>query len=253
MKRFAIVLVIAAIGLVLVGSIPFYREKTTAQLFFRVGFPDVIDPLKSYEVSVQVRNQGGDADNVEPILTSDSVVILGTKSTTVREGEEVTMKIVINGRKDLQYGGKTAEVKLRYKDGSGDHETASTQVSFYLLPAVELFEVGWKPEGLQIFGKGTIGKTDKTELHFRVHSRGEQVIYAGLSAKIQCSTSVPGLSLSPTSMLIERIGPDGRTGQYSVSITSSSSPPGKYMIDIVLVTPEGYVITKQSAELTISG
>ena len=248
------IIIIMAIAVPLIGTYPMWQEVSKpepARLSFEVR-PFNVVALTSSEIMLDVKNEGGDATDVTPVLVSDALLPSSVQSVRVRRGETVRIALKITGQ-DVQYGEKTADIRLQYSDASGDSETTSKRVSFYLLPSVELFEIGWQTDLLHPLGKNNIGKTDSTALHFRVHSGSKSIIYSGLLVKVWPSMQVPGLTLSPNLTPIESIGPDGRTGSYSVSISSSNSPPGKYKIGITLLTSDNKPIMQQSVELVISG
>ena len=249
-----VIIIIMAIAVPVIGIIPMLQEMSKpepAQLSFEVSLSNVV-ALTSSEVMLDVKNQGGDATDVTPILISDALSASPVQPVRVPRGETVRIALKIAGR-DVQYGEKTADIRLRYSDATGDHETTSNRISFYLFPSVELFEIKWQTDLLHPLGKNSIGKTDSTTLYFRVHSGSKSIIYSGLLVKVWPSMQVPGLTLSPDLTLIESIGPDGRTGSYSVSISSNNSPPGKYTIGITLLTSDNKAILQQSVELVISG
>lgn len=259
-KIIPVIIIIAAIGLLVIGGTPLYQETSKpelAQLSLNLDFPETIMVFSSIETNVIIQNEGGDAEKVEIIFLSDSIVASQVQPFNILGGDKANIKLEITG-KDVQYGQKTAIIGLQYSDVDGEHETSSIQVSFYLLPAVEFFDVGWKSEIFHPFGKSKIEKTDNTELFFKVHSKSqasriESVIYADLWVRVQSANKVPGLSITPNSINIESIGPDGRTGKYMVEISSNNSPTGRYMIEITLFTIDDKFITEQIVELEIVG
>jgi hypothetical protein len=202
-------------------------------------------------VLVSVANNGTDANGVSAFIISDAISSV-SETANVKHGAQALLKVSISG-KDLQDGSYGAKVYLQYSDETGSHTTASKETSIYLVPNAELADVRFQPDLFHPLGKNTIGKKDSTTLLFKVHSKSNGVVYSATWSKAILSISVPGVSIDPSSLQVEPVGPNGRTGDYSFAITSDNAPPGTYNITISLYSKDSQLVMQQTVQLVVAG
>jgi hypothetical protein len=256
------VAVIIILFLVIVGGITYSYYLTPPKLqpptnlTFALNFPKIIVAGYTGTANVSVVNQGADASGVMPIIQCDAI---STSSSPVdlKHGSSVMIPITISG-KDVADGSYALVVYLQYSSGLGSNRTASQGTSIYLLPNVQLTSVRYRsefPYHLLPPYKDTIGKYDNTTLLFKVQSMSSSVIYSGMtvSAKLQTPPNVQGLSISPTSLAIEPIGPKGTTSEYGFVVISNGAPPGVYVWQILLYSKDNQLIMPQSLQITVTG
>lgn len=250
---------IAAALLVLLLIVVVYFAYTTysrpppspAALSFSLTLPKAIAVGQSVTVLVSVANNGTDAKDVAAFIISDAMSSV-SETTSVKHGAQALVKVSVSG-KDVQDGSYGVKVYLQYSDETGSHTTASKETSIYLFPNIELTDARFQPDLFHPLGKGTIGKTDSTTLLFKVHSKSNAVVYSGTLSKAVFSISVPGISIDPSSITVEPIGPNGRTGDYGFNITSDNAPPGTYNIILSLHSKENQLIMQNTIQLVVAG
>ncbi len=248
--------------LVVIGGIAYYYYSTPPKpqqptsLTFTPNFPKTIAAGYTGTANVSVMNQGADASGVTPIVQCDAI---STSSSPVdlRHGSSAIIPITISG-KDVPDGSYALVVYLQYSSVLGSNRTASQGTSIYLLPNVQLTSVRYRsefPYHLLPPYKDTIGKYDNTTLLFKVQSMSSSVIYSGMSvsAKLQTPPNVQGLSISPTSLAIEPIGPKGTTSEYGFVVISNGAPPGVYIWQILLYSKDNQLIMQQPLQITVTG
>ncbi|RLI25270.1 MAG: hypothetical protein DRO52_04270 [Candidatus Hecatellales archaeon] len=230
-----------------------YNPSNPAKLSFEVKCPERLKAGGSGEIVLKVSNLGGStAENVE-VLVEGSVFKVEAPSFNINPGEvkEVKGKISVL---DVDYGDYQARFRLKYACG-GERYSQAVKKRIYVLPRVEVRDVGWKTDLFNLFGKSGVKRGDSTTLHFRVKSLSEKVIYGGIKAKISLELKPEGLTISPCEVEIERIGPKGLSSEYSVTVaTSSETPPGQYPIRIQLYTADDVPVEGAEAlvKLTVS-
>jgi len=223
---------------------------TPAQLSFSIDLPKAISAGQSVTTDVVVSNDGGDAKEVTVVVASDAIESVSGREN-VKEGSQVKISLVITGE-DVQDGPHDVEVYLQYSDGLGSHTTASKHSPIYLIPNAELVDVRFEFDIFQPFGKSNLGKTDSTSLLFKTHSKSSRVVYTGIWSKLSLSIAVPGISVNPSSIQIEPIGPNGMTGDYRFSIITDNAPSGTYSLTIALYSKDNQLIAQQTVQLTVS-
>jgi hypothetical protein len=249
---------IAAVLLVLVLCAAAYfiyiyprAPPSPAALSFSFSLPKVISAGQTVDTQVTVVNNGTDANEVAVVVISDAVTCV-SESSKVNKGSQAALKISITG-KDIPDGLYPVKVYLQYSDELGTHSTATKETSIRLMPNIELVDVRFQPDLFHPFGKNTMGKKDTTNLLFKVHSRSNAVVYSGIQSRMVLSISVTGISTSPSTVQVERIGPNGRTGDYGFTITSDDAPPGTYNLTIGLYSKDNQLIMQQSVQLIVTG
>jgi hypothetical protein len=242
-----IVIVVAALGISLWEFLP---KLEPSDLSFSLDFPNSIVGGQSAVATAMVTNSGGDATGVSAVIVSEAVS--GSSSEVdVKQGSTTGVMITIAG-KDVQDGTYTVTVFLQYSDFFGAHKTSSQGASIYLLPNVELSDVRFKPTILHPLGKSGIGTQDTTSVLFKVHSKSTSVLYNGLSAKATLTINVPGISIDPSSVQIGTLGPNGRTTDYSVQISTNNAPPGTYSLQISLYSKDNQLVAQQTEQFTVT-
>jgi hypothetical protein len=248
-------IIVIVVVVLIVIAIAITMSKTTppspAQLDFSVDFPKAISPGQSVSIYVSVTNNGMDAKDVSVVVVSDAVSAI-TEQKDVGKNATVAITVSLLG-KDIQDGSYSLRARLKYSDQLGSHETADKEYSIHLLPSAELTDVKFQQELMHPFGKDTIGKTDSTTVLFKIHSKSSTVIYSGMTAKATLSINVAGVTIDPASILIEPIGPNGKTADYSFKISSNNTPPGTYDLSIYLFSKDNQLIQQQTLHLTVTG
>jgi|GEM_PF-1970793 len=231
-----------------------YNPSSPADLSFKVEAPDVITAGETVEIPLTVSNSGkSTAENVEVIVESN-VFQVETQSFNVKPGEVKQVSRSFSAL-DVKGGLYKASFRLRYHSGGMESFSPEAEEYIYVLPAVEICDVGWKADLFNPFGKSSINRGDSTAFHFRVKSSSGTVIYEGITAEVFMKIKLEGLKISPSEVKIGRLGPKGTSEQYVVTVTADDSvPPGQYPIKIQLYTADGKAITgaKASIKLTVT-
>jgi hypothetical protein len=257
MPRAVVVVLILAIvvGAFLLWTYRNPSEQVPATLVFSIEFPKSVVAGHSGTAVVNVTNSGGDATGVLPIVVS--AAISGTVSSPVdlKRGTSSLIPITITGN-DIPDGSYPVVVYLQFLSGSVANRTASQRTSIYLLPNVQLTSVRYRSEvpfHLLPPYKNAIGRSDNTSLLFKVQSTSSSVVYGGLSVSAKLNLTVQGLSIVPSSLPIESIGPHGTTGDYSLSIVSNGAPVGTYGYVVSLYSKDNQLIMQIPELITVTG
>lgn len=176
--------------------------------------------------------------------------------------------------------GFVKQVKIVDKDGTTKYVQRRGRGTFFFIPFRKIGQliekllnvarkVGWKTEEaeaekkigelnskieeMQVTILNLRSKNDNTSLLFKVQSMSSSAIYAGLYASAKLNMTVPGLSIVPSSLTIEAIGPHGTTGDYAFNIVSNSAPPGTYGYVISLYSKDNQLIQQISEQITVTG
>jgi hypothetical protein len=246
-----LVIVMLAIGIYFAAG-AFQQKQSPARL--TVATP-IVNPVagQAFNLPFTILNQGGQANQVILTLTSSifSPSTISNLPTTVSAGSQVPITIEPVFQ-DVPYGSYSISTTISYQDSNGTHSYAGPTFSLYVVPNVQITNVGWPAAGLFNLGtKNSIGPNDNTRVYFNVQSGSSTVVYGGLSAVAVVNPQVSELTVSPTSIAIESIGPNGKTIQYSFMIQSVAAPPGKYNISIEILAG-GNVATSLTVQLTVT-
>lgn len=246
-----LLIVIIVIGAYLISIYP-RPQPQGSNLEFSMSFPPSIIAEQTATANVTVTNAGTPAKGVTVVVTSDAVSA-SSESVDINTGS-TTIPLTLTG-KDVQDGTYPVLIYLRYSDQLGSNQTASKGVSIYLLPAAEFTDVKYIQDFWHPFGKSSIGRTsDNTTLLFKIHGKSSLVIYHGLVATATLTTNVPGLSITPQSIQIMSVGPNGMTEDYRFNIRSDvgGAPPGTYTFQIQLFSKDNQMITQLTESITVN-
>ena len=149
-------------------------------------------------------------------------------------------------------GDYSIESTISYHDSNGTHTISGPTLGIYVLPNIKITGFSWESTGfLNLQQKSTIGPNDNTKINFYVQSDGSSAVYTDLTASVSISPSVSQLSISPPSQAIENLAPNGKSSQYSFTITSDGAAHGQYNVTIEILA-HGNVAATQTVVLTVS-
>ena len=248
-----VVLVIVMLGVGIYYAFSSFQQKQSPARL-SVATP-IVNPVAGQASSLPftIVNQGGQANQVILTLTSSvfSTSPISNIPVTVPAGGQAPLTIEPVFQ-DVAYGPYSISTKITYQDSNGTHSYAGPTFSLYVVPNVQITDVGWPGAGLFNLGtKNSIGPNDNTKVYFNVQSGSSSAVYEGLSAAAVVSPQVPQLTVSPASIAVESVGPNGKTIQYSFMIQSVAAPPGKYEITVEILAG-GNVATSLSVQLTVT-
>jgi hypothetical protein len=183
--------------------------------------------------------------------TDSSVLMIQMQPADINAGTAVNLDVALQAL-DVQDGVYSAHVWGQYSDSNGVHKSDPLAVNFFVVPNVKLSQLGWASDFFHPFGKGTIGATDSTTLLFKVTSQSHSETYQGLTAKVSFNETAPSLTVSPSTLSLHPIGPQGVSQQYSVTVTSNSTPPGVYSVILTLYSKDGQLAAQGTLQLTVT-
>ena len=217
---------------------------------FTPTLPQQVIAGQSTSGAVDVTNNGADASGVTAVIQSDGMTGISDQHD-IKSGSSLHIPIQIVA-KDVRDGPYDVSVYLQYNDNQGSHKTDSQKFSVEVLPNVNFNEVKFVFDIFQPLGKNKIGATDSTSLIFTVQSQSSSQIYAGTYVRLNMSINVPGLAVTPATINIDPIGPNGVSREYNFTISSNHSPSGTYTISIGLYSKDGVLVATKTAILTIT-
>ena len=228
-----------------------FPPSTPPELEFNVTMPSHVKAMETVEVRLSVSNVGGSrAENVTLKVESQAFT-LENHSFSVAPGEtkHEAFKLKVGDVKDGVY---KVSFRLKYSSGGKDFYTKGVEREVRVLPAVKLVNVGWKFDFFNPLGKSAICRGDATTLHFQVKSLSENVIYEGLKAEVKVKIAPKGLTVSPSTVEVEMLGPKGVSPEYVITISAAADvPPGEYPIEILLYTADGILVEAENVKLTV--
>jgi len=251
----ALIFVLLGAGALVVFLQPQTDKRTPspplcATLSFSLNFPKVLVPTAAADVIVHATAMNNDARSV--IVKTDSAhVVVKNDPVDVTSGTSADIRVRVEAR-DARDGAYNAQVWLHFSDSAGAHDTEAKGVSFYIVPYAVLQDVRWAPDFWHPFGKGTIGRSDTTTALFKVLSKSQSVVYEGMVVRAAFTVSAPGLTVTPTGIPIDPIGPQGKSNDYAFAIRSNNTPPGKYTLLFSLYSRDNQLITQETLEITIT-
>ena len=219
------------------------------RLSFTVDSPDLMPSVRAV-ITVHVLSESGDAGQVA--LKSDSAVLqLDNSSADVNSGRSADLKLGVTAS-DIQDGFYNAKFWLHYLDSGGVEDSSPKLVTFYVLPHVVIDNPGWKPDWTQWLGKNTLKPSDSAVARFDIVSQSKNVTYQGLVAKASFAVSGVGLAVQTQTVPINPVGPQGKSNEYTFTITSSDTPPGQYTLLIELFSKDGKLITQTTLQFSVT-
>jgi hypothetical protein len=223
-------------------------SRQPATISVSIDIPPLV-PGETTRLVASVTNSGGDAEGIE--LALSSVALASTSSSRFDLGSGGSYDVDITVRADdVRNGWYAATLSWSYSDSKGSQRGGPIETQIYVLPLLRFTDYGWETTGLLgLLSKDTIGTSDQTTYHFRIQSRGA-AIYSGLSCQVNCTIEAPGLNISPTSISIERLGPQGTSEEKNFTITTTDALSGTYTITIYLYSDQ-FLVEKHSAQLTV--
>jgi hypothetical protein len=249
----------AAVVILLIAGVYFLwfyqkppQQQQAVSLSFSIDFPKSIGAGHSATGIVSVTNSGVGLSGVLPVVVSKAISGAVSSPVSLTTGSISTMPVIITGN-DVQDGNYSVSVYLQFSSGTGTNVTGNEGTWIYLLPDVEFTSVRYRSEipfHMLPPYKNTIGANDNTSLLFKVQSMSSSVVYSGLVVSAKLNMTVNGLSVTPSSLPIESIGPQGMTGDYAFAIVSNSAPPGTYGYVISLYS-KGNQLIQQIPELIV--
>jgi hypothetical protein len=249
-----IVVIILVFALFVGGIVYFssYNSRTIAPavLTFTPILPQQVNAGQVSSGAVDVTNNGADASGLTAVIQSDGMTGISDQHD-IKSGTSLHIPIQIVA-KDVPDGPYDVNVFLQYNDNQGSHRTNPQKLSVEVLPNLNFNEVKFPFDIFQPLGKNKIGATDSTSLIFTVQSHSSSQIYRGTYVRLNMSISVPGLAVSPATINIDLIGPNGVSREYNFTISSNHSPPGTYTISIGLYSKDGFLVATSTVTLVIT-
>lgn len=247
-----LVIVLGIVAIVILYMIVTATAPEPAVLLFGVQ-PPIIRYGDSIQATVVVSNRGGEARNAQVELSSMAVSSYISNPTVIEAHSNGTLVVSLRAS-DVANGEYEMAIWITYEDSKGQNSTPHQIKEVYVLPAVEITNVGWEKTG-NVWPwdqKSTIRTIDATTLNFTVHSLSRAATYENLVASAANLLNARNLTITPGSIRIEPIGPGGTTEiQYSFHIQSNDTPVGKYQIGISIVSDD-HVTTTYTVDFTVS-
>jgi len=249
---------VLVIVLLLVAGIYLYSSFHSYQTGKKAAVLSVSVPIQSPTagkvnlLTFGISNSGGDASNVVLNLNSPVFGAVNMPSVSILQGQTVDVSSDVPF-KEVQNGVFTVSTSISYNDANGSHSVAGPQFTWYVLPNVQITGFGWYSDVLHLLGKSTIGRNDSTNIHFNVESlsSGQNILYTHLSAIVQFTPAVAGMSITPSSQIVSDLAPGGTSGSYTFSILSSDAAPGHYVFTI-LVLADGNTAAQYTAAVDVA-
>ncbi|RLI35800.1 hypothetical protein DRO53_00260 [Candidatus Bathyarchaeota archaeon] len=249
-----VVLAVLGLGYMLFPGFFFslFAPAAPPQLSFTVKVPSQMVAMETVEVKVSVSHVGGGpAENVKLLMESEAFT-LENGAFTLPPGETRDFTVKLKA-KDVPEGVYRATFRLKYSGGGKTLYSVGVEREIKVLPAVKLANVGWKVDLFNPFGKSSISRGDSTVLRFQVKSLSQNVIYEGLRAEVKFRIAPEGLTLSPSTIEVEPLGPKGVSKTYSVTVAASSqTPPGEYPVQIQVYAADGTPLKEASTILKLT-
>jgi hypothetical protein len=247
------VIVIAAIAIIAGIAVYYYFQVGTPQTPASLNINLITLSGKSSSSStlnVSISNVGGEAKGVSVTLSSDAFGQVSTNSVDVPANQTVyaqgTAQI-----KDVTNGEYRVTINCSY-NGAGTVNTNDNS-QFYVLPSIDIVNVRWLQVGFIITSdKSTIGPNDNTTIFFKITSHSNNWTYTGLSATATTLQGTQGLTMTPSSLALSNIGPQGTSTEYAFQLSTHDTPYGKYVITIHVFSDQHEVASDSSKTLTVS-
>jgi hypothetical protein len=217
-------------------------SRPPAQLDFSVQLSQVRFG-DSVSIPVTVHNQGGPATGVSVDATSDALESFFANAFDLSSGSTYIAQATARAA-DKPDGFYSLAIRLSWTDSAGSHVSSWKNYTIILLPAVEVRNVHWTIRNW-VWAVDTIGQTDNTTLYFKIGSRSTSSIYSGMVAKLVLLTQGSGISTGPP-IAIPDLGPSGVSREFSFSVSTNNTPPGKYKLSITLMAGD-----QKAAEFTV--
>lgn len=236
----AIIVIILLVGALSIWElqIPKQQQKP-ASLQINPSLPVSIAANSGGTITVQVTNQGGDANNVVVQVSSNGFAG-GSSQFSLGANLSTSVSFTVSA-KNVPTGRYYGVVQAQYTDVTGNEATPATQVSTYIIQPVTITNIGWASDFLHLLGKSTIGTTDSTSLHFNVQSGGPFSL-SGLQVLVSINVTAPGMTFTPSTIAVGSLGPHGTSPQLSFSISTNNTPPGKYAIFLTVLSTDDFQI-----------
>ena len=248
------------VAIVLVAAIVFsiftlynsnQQTNAPAQISISVGsFAAVAD--SQAQIPVVITNSGGQASQIIVTLSSQAFGSAQLQSVSLGPNKYTTVDSTPSIG-DIQPGLYQLSIQYTYHDSNGTHSMGAGAVSFTVVPSIKIAGFSWETTGFLITSpKSTIGSNDNTQVFLKISSNSQSQTYNGLVATIEMVTSAQGLTITPTSLPLGAIGPQGTSQQYSFTLTSNNTPPGKYSLELLISYSNSVGIATYAFELTVS-
>lgn len=244
-------MVLAILFVLIVGIAysPGGESSKPAELLVEIDFPALV-PNQPTAVYAQVSNRGGDARNFEVLIQSTGLASQTSSKLTIPEGTSVNVEITVSAD-DVKNGLYAVVVTWRYEDSTGTHSGGSIQTTLYVLPLAQMTDFRWLDSIFGLGGKSEIKKTqDETKLFFKVRSQSRSALYSGLTCVANFTIEAPNLFISPASISVEPLGPQGPSVEYNFTISSLNAFSGTYPLTIYLYSG-GFLVEQHTVELKV--
>jgi len=229
---------------------PQQAPPLNAVISLTIDFPRPLVPTSITHVMLHAYSPTEGVTSLS-LQTDSSAFTIQMQPANVNAGTASDLDVTLQAL-DVQDGSYSAHVWGQYSDASGIHISDPVTVNFFIVPNANLSGLSWASDFFHPFGKGTIGATDSTTLHFKVTSQSHNVVYQDLTAKLSFNETAPSLAISPNTLSLDTIGPQGLSQQYSATVTSNNTPPGVYTVILTLYSKDGQLAAQGTLQLTVT-
>lgn len=204
---------------------------------------------ESSTLNVSISNVGGEAKGVSVTLSSNAFSQVSSNAVDVPANQ--TRFAQCNAQiKDVANGEYGVTISCNY-NGAGQVSTNNNS-KFYVLPSIGFNTVHFVVVGFIITSeKSTIGQNDNTTLIFKIKSDSVNSTYTSLSATATMPQGTQGLTITPYSLALDNIGPQGTSNEYSFAVNTHNTPLGQYTITIHVFSAQYEIISDSSRTLTV--
>lgn len=252
-KKLALALIVIAAIAIIAGIAIYYSQVGTTQTPASLNVNLITLSGKSGSSStlnVSISNVGGEAKGVSVTLSSDAFGQVSTNSVDVPANQ--TAYAQCNAQiKDVANEEYRVTINCSY-NGAGTVNTNDNS-QFLVLPSIDIVNVRWLQVGFIITSdKSTIGPNDNTTIYFKITSHSNDWTYTGLSATATTLQGTQGLTITPPSLALSNIGPQGTSTEYAFQLSTHNAPFGRYVITIHVFSDQHEVASDSSKTLTVS-
>ncbi len=231
-----LVAVIVVIILAIVGIVWVIGNMGPAQQQPNIGVTLQTFSGKTGELTLnlKVNNTGGNAKEVVVSVSSLAFTQASTEKIDLAAGQvaDVSCKVKVNDVECIDY-----PVTISYSFNGGASQAVTETPMFHVMPAIVFADQHWYWPSLALSEKSHIGPNDLTTLYFKIKS-SSSLTYTNLTMSAASQLGTMGLTITPSAMDLDALGPTGTSREYAVEFKSTSMPPGTYNIAIRALSGE---------------
>jgi hypothetical protein len=202
-------------------------------------------------LNVSISNVGGEAKGVSVSLNSEAFG-QSSSSDSVNVPANSTVYAQCNAQiKDVDVQKYGVTISYNYS-GAGTVNTNNNS-QFSVLPVIDIVGVRWYQVGfIFLSDKSTIGPNDNTTIFFKITSLSNSWTYTALSATATTLQGTQGLTMTPSSLDLGSIGPQGTSNEFAFELSTHNTPLGKYVITFHVFSGPYEIAVDNSKTLTVS-